>query len=126
MDRLKEIEERIEILKEQLEQKDNVWDFNKSYPEYVEFRKPQSTEISKLRSELRMIMPVELSELPTYGDVMPLSEFIECVKNGGFIDYDGFGRYVKDGKETNIDIYPSDVKAKKIRTEFDTIIWFNR
>lgn len=126
MNRLKEIDDRIEILEEQLEQKDNVWDFNKSYTEYVEFRKPQSTEISKLQSERRMLMPVKLSDLPKYGHVMSLSEFIECVNGGGFTDYDGFGRYVKDGKETNIDIYPSDVKANNIRSEFDTIIWFNK
>lgn len=71
-------------------------------------------------------MPYELSELSDYGDVMSLESFIECVKDGGFIDYDGFGYYVKDGKESNVMIIPSDVKRKRIRTDFDTVIWFNR
>jgi hypothetical protein len=71
-------------------------------------------------------MNYDLSELPDYGDVMTLEHFIENVKDGGFIDYDGFGNYVKDGKMSNIEIYPSDVKHNMIRKDFDTIIWFNR
>lgn len=65
-------------------------------------------------------------EMPTYGDVMLLSDFIDNVKGGGFIDYDGFGNYCRDNKMSNIEIYPSDVKRESIRTDFDTIIWFNR
>ena len=72
------------------------------------------------------MLPVFENEIPDYGDVMPLKEFIECCKSGGFIDYDGSGSYVKDGKESNISIYPSDVKFNSIRTDFDTIIWYNR
>ena len=55
-----------------------------------------------------------------------LKDFIECVKCGGFINYDGYGKYVKNGMETDIEIYPSDVKNKNVRKEFDKIIWFNR
>ena len=65
-------------------------------------------------------------ELSDYGDVMPLTAFIECVKDGGFIDYDGFGYYVRDGKESDIMIHPSDIKRGNVRKDFDTIIWFNR
>jgi len=71
-------------------------------------------------------MDYNLEDLPTYGDVMPLTEFIENVECGGFIDYDGSGNYVKDGKMSNITIYPSDVKHNMVRKDFDTIIWFNR
>ncbi len=61
-----------------------------------------------------MIMPYKLSELSDYGDVMPLKDFIRNVESGGFIDYDGYGYYVKDNKETNIMIRPSDVKHNSI------------
>ena len=83
-------------------------------------------KIKDLQQTIRMNMDYTLSDLSTYGDVMTLKDFIDEVKSGGFINYDGFGRYVKDNKETNIEIYPSDVKNNAIRTEFTEIIWFNK
>lgn len=74
----------------------------------------------------RMVQEPEFSELPNYGDIMSLKEFIENVECGGFIDYDGYGYYVRDNKESNITINPSDVAAGAIRKDFDTIIWYNR
>ena len=77
-------------------------------------------------------MPYELEKIPDYGDVMLLSDFIEDVKCGNFIDYDGNGQYIKSGEKgeedmmTNIDIYPSDIEDGVIRKEFDKIAWFNR
>jgi hypothetical protein len=73
-----------------------------------------------------MIMPYVLNEMPTYGDVMSLADFIESVEDGGFIDYDGHGYYVKDDKASNIMIIPSDVKFNSIRKDFDKVVWFNR
>jgi hypothetical protein len=124
--RLKEIEKEIEELNDEINKKDTSWDFSKTYDEYWEFVKPENEKIAKLDREKRMITPYILSDLSDYGDVMPLKEFIENVKNGCFIDYDGHGRYVKDGKETNIVIRPSDVNYNSIRNEFDTIVWYNR
>jgi hypothetical protein len=128
--RLLEIEKELEVLEEAVDIKDNLWTANgnmdKPFEKYWEFIKSEKQQMAKLDRERRMIMTYELSDLPDYGDVMPLKEFIECVNDGGFIDYDGFGCYVKDGKETNIWIYPSDVKYNSIRPDFDTIIWYNR
>lgn len=87
---------------------------------------PELGQLNKLQLKLRMEMEPSFSELPDYGDVMSLANFIECVKDGEFIDYDGFGYYVRDGKESNIIIHPSDVKNGNIRKDFDTIIWYNR
>ena len=132
--RLKEIDEEIDRLDAILEEKDNVWfaehinsdTFLKDYPEYVKYNEPERSQIRLLSREQRMIQPIELSELSNFGTVMSLEEFIDNVKGGGFINYDGFGIYVKDGQETGIEIYPSDVKNLCIREGFDTIIWFNR
>jgi hypothetical protein len=118
----KDIEEYKKLYNEILQ---NVDKYN-SLEKYQLALAPYQKKLDELSRELRMIMPYELSELPNYGDVMALNDFIETVKSGGFIDYDGFGSYVKDGKETNITIYPSDVKYNAIRKEFDTIIWFNK
>jgi len=126
--RLAEIEEEADKLEDAVAAKDKLWDWNanKPYEEYQAYMRAERKQLSALHREKRMIMPYELSEAPDYGDVMSLKTFISCVKSGGFIDYDGFGCYMKDGQETNIEIYPSDVHHKSIRKEFNTIIWYNR
>lgn len=124
--RLQEIEKEIEGLYELIEAKEKAWDNSKPFDEYWAYMKPENRRLAELDREKRMIMPYELSDLPDYGDVMPLKDFIRNVKCGGFIDYDGYGHYVKDGKETDITIHPSDVEHKALRKEFDTIVWFNR
>lgn len=124
--RMEEIDAEIDRLNNILEEKDKTWDFQKPFEEYQKMRQPESRQISVLDRERRLIMPYELSELSDFGDVMPLSEFISACKDGLFINYDGFGRYVKDDKETDIEIYPSDIKHNSVRKDFDTMIWFNR
>lgn len=126
MTRVEEIEKEIEGLEEILSEKDKTWDFTKPYDDYCEMRKHESKLINKLDRERRLIMPYELSDLPDFGHVMSIKDFIGTVNSGGFIDYDGFGHYVKDGKESNVEIYPSDVAHQSIRQDFDTIIWYNR
>lgn len=135
--RIEELEKQIEILDEKVDilirEFDKEWfktSNNKSFEEYstkrVAYCQPYLNELIKMKIKFRMNKPYVLEPLPNYGDVMSLKEFIECVKGGGFIDYDGYGHYVKDNQMTDIEIYPSDVKSKNIRNEFDTIIWFNR
>ena len=137
---LKEIEKRIDELEDLLDKKEEEWwkdpdlrskemekNPQQDWQNYLEFLKPESTELTKLTKQRKLLVEPEYDDVPEYGDVMSLSDFIDCVKSGGFIDYDGFGHYVKDGKEVcNIDVRPSDVKAGTIRKDFDTIVWFNR
>jgi len=63
-------------------------------------------------------------ELPNYGNLMTVEEFKECCEGGGFIDYDGFGNPVKDGKASNQRIYPSE--RGFIPKDATHIVWFNR
>ena len=81
---------------------------------------------AKLNREKRMLKTPEFNDIPEYAHVMTLKDFIENVESGGFIDYDGNGSYVRDGKESNITIYPSDIQYGAIRDDFDTIAWYNR
>ena len=97
-----------------------------SFERYRAHMKPATEKIARLGREKRMLMTPEFEELSDYGDVMSLEHFLDCVKGGGFIDYDGFGKYVRDGRESNIEIYPSDIQYGSIRDDFDTIIWFNK
>ena len=109
-----------------LERKERKWDHTKPYEEYQEYIRPEYKKINELGRQLRMIKSYKLTELSDFGDVMSLEHFIDCVDCGGFIDYDGFGHYVKDGKESDVEIHPSDIKHNMVRKDFDTIIWFNR
>jgi len=130
--RLKEIEKeffKIEIIsKEIYKQWDSIKNKNpdneqiKKYFGLMEFYR---IEFEKLYREQRMIMPYELrNDIKKGSDVMKLTEFVEYINCNALQDYDGFGFYVKNGKETNIIIHPSDIKHGATRKEFDTVSWF--
>ena len=98
----------------------------RSWDEFKKWATPEIRDLGRLSREKRMMMPYELSDIPGFADVMSLKDFIDCVKSGGFIDYDGSGNYVINGKETNITIHPSDVAYGAIRWEFDSVAWYNK
>ncbi len=123
--RLQEIEKESETLNVLVEEKEKN-DPNKGWEAFCAHMKPEWDALAKLGRERRMLMTPKFEDIPEYGDVMTLKDWLECVEEGGFIDYDGHGRYVRDGKESDIMIYPSDVRYDSIRDDFDTIIWFNR
>lgn len=103
--------------------KKSAGDFNA----YSDLCQPYHDLINTINRRIRMIMPVELEEeLRKDDDVMTLDEFKEAVKSGMFIDYDGHGRYVKDGRVTNVLIFASDCESKSIRKDFTEMVWYNR
>ena len=99
-----------------------------SYEEYCEQLKPISKKLAEIAHELQVLEPVEWDEIPDYGDLMTLEDWLECVKYGGFIDYDGFGRYSDGKRESNKEVRPSHVKKGRLlkNPEFTHIVWFNR
>lgn len=124
----------IEIIEQELDKArdESQKHFEKAPPgmdfdEFHEYMQAVSSKVSKLSREYRLLKEPVFRE-PDYfdDDIMSLSHFIECVECGGFIDYDGFGCYVRDGKVSDIEIYPSDLKHNSIRKDFDTIVWYNR
>jgi hypothetical protein len=141
MTKIEKIEKRIEELDNILEKKQKEWwnieDKTINWNEYCKFREPEISEIVVLEREKRMLMIPKLSEPmksnlngKVIATLYTIKEFITNCKCGGFIDYDGFGNYVKyvDGKMmgSNINIFPSDVKNKKIRKDFTHVLWYNR
>ena len=124
--KLEEIDKEIDKYNKLCDDKEEKWDISKSWSEYKEHMGPEWKKLAELSRERRLIESYELKEMSTFGDQMSLKEFIGNCEDGGFIDYDGFGYYTKDGKESDIIINPSDVKYNKVRTDFDSIIWFNR
>lgn len=65
-------------------------------------------------------------EIPEYGDLMTMQDFVECVECGGFIDDDGSGNYSDGRHMTDIGIEPSDVSALEHDTSWSHVVWFNR
>lgn len=76
--------------------------------------------------------PVKFSATNRYGcgpddedDVYTVEEFLSHCESGSFIDYDGFGYPVKDGKaDESLCIYPS--RRDEIPKDATHIVWFNR
>ncbi len=61
---------------------------------------------------------------PNCGKVMTVGEYRENVDCGGFIDYDGFGYPMKDGKSAKHPLYPSEIN--KLPTDATHVVWFNK
>lgn len=123
---LEQLKKEMEIAQEADQKRFNDAPPDMGYQEFIDYMSVTSDRVSELGRKIRMLKEPTFSDLPDFGTVMSLNEFIECVKSGGFIDYDGYGYYVKDGKESDIVIVPSDLEANSIRKDFDQIIWFNR
>jgi len=65
--------------------------------------------------------------IPEYGgNHMTISSWIKAVKDGLFVDYDGYGYLATDKKMSSIKVVPSDVGKKRIDLKFSHIVWFNR
>ena len=122
----KELEIDLEKASEEYDEKFANMPLNLSYPEFQEYLKDVSDKYNSISKSYRLIKTPNYKEIPTYGTLMPLDQFVDCCKSGGFIDYDGSGNYVKNGQMSNITILPSDVKLNMVRKDFDQIIWFNR
>ena len=101
-------------------------DFSKEYNDWCEARQPMSKLLSDIGRDIRFIDDYILGEIPSYGDKMTLKTFIGCCKSGGFINYDGYGHYATKNKVSNIEIYPTDIKYDRVRTDFTHVIWYNR
>lgn len=73
--------------------------------------------------------PEGMEPHPTWGDVMPIDEWMDCVRSGGFIDYDGYGNFATETKYLPChNVYPSMVKKPGfIFPAWAThIVWYNR
>lgn len=122
--------EEIELkLKKAHEDYDNAFrnlPLDLSWEQFDKHLNPYSSEVHKWSREKRLLLIPEMVPISKYGDKMTLEKFIEHVNSGGFIDYDGSGNYATETEESNISIYPSDIKANKYRKDFTHVIWYNK
>lgn len=57
---------------------------------------------------------------------MPLEEWLDCVEDGAFIDYDGFGELATATHFSDIEISPSQAKIFEFPEWCTHIVWYNR
>lgn len=73
--------------------------------------------------------PIKIQFIPLrdYGDLMTIGQFLKIVDEGGFISYDGSGKYAFEDKESD---YYFDFQEynffKKYDNRFTHIKWYNR
>lgn len=122
--------EEYEALKERLfelvDKVDELWDSATNCKDFINRTKELRLEIGGIKSRMQLIKVPKLSPIRSYGDKMTIREFVECCKEGLFIDYDGVGYYATDDQESDIFILPSHVSMGMVRTDFTHVIWFNR
>lgn len=76
-----------------------------------------------------MISDVKFKSLQSYEieDLIEISEWLADVDNELFIDYDGWGDYVKGDQVSNVDAHPSDAIDRINVPEWAThVLWYNR
>ena len=71
----------------------------------------------------------QLEKFPDYGDLMPLTEWLQGVRSNFFIDEDGYGYWAtKDGFDPDERVMPSEVYAghQPAPRGATHVLWFNR
>ncbi|MCK5307412.1 MAG: hypothetical protein KAJ73_02270 [Zetaproteobacteria bacterium] len=91
-------------------------------------RKIVKSWILEMRKTAIEMLIRETAPVSNYGDVMTLEQFQLCVKNGGFIDWDGTGYYMTDKEtETQVPCRPSDIAVGiSFPSLFTHVAWFNK
>jgi len=67
-----------------------------------------------------------MKDIPDYGDVMTLKDFMEGVASGCLTNDDGSGYYATPTSISDQVIRPSDVASGKINYHFTHVVWFNK
>ena len=83
----------------------------------------QKEELAKRYAEM-----IKIQTKVKYGDVMWIEDFIECVRVGGFIPYDGYGYYWDEETQDETEFHTSfDVnELKKQAKKYKYVVWYNR
>lgn len=127
IEKINELKEREKALHAEYSKiEDQCHKDNLSWDEFQKRVKKQVTELTMISQNIRYIKEPTYYDIPKYGNRMSMNVFIKCCKDGSFIDYDGSGNYVKDGKISDITIYPSDITSNNYRKDFTEMIWFNK
>ena len=80
-------------------------------------------ELAKRYAEM-----IKIQTKVEYGDVMWIEDFIECVRVGGFIPYDGYGYYWDEETQDETEFHTSfNVgELKKKAKQYKYVVWYNK
>lgn len=92
-----------------------------------------TTELRPIREEIWLTEKrIRLAKDPALsfgkkwkGKTYTLEEFSRMSKSGEITDNDGYGFYATKLAKSDIEIYPSDVLAEMVRTDFPNVIWLD-
>lgn len=129
MKNIEELKKKADLVFKELDEVIKTFDFlNKSFKDYENLVKPFDNKLNRLSYLAQIQSDVEWKEIPDYGRLLTIEEWIECVDGGGFIDYDGSGNYSDGKRMSNMSVSPSDVDNDQImkNEEFTHIVWFNK
>lgn len=65
-------------------------------------------------------------EIDQDSDIYTVAEFVDAVKSGAFIDYDGFGHPVDINNSVDVTIYIKPSRLSEIPEDCNRIVWYNR
>lgn len=111
----------IELRKQQDEllKQSNIGDF----VGYLMNSKEIRSEMDNLEYQIQLHTPVMYEKIPSFSDKMELSTFISFVECDIYTDIEGIAYYSDGYRMTNKPLYPSDIKAGRIRSDFKYIVW---
>lgn len=123
---IEELDKKIEELEKEVDEIQEK-SYEMGISGYDWFRNhPKTKELEKLENQRRLIVEPTMKPLDKIGSLMTLQKFIGCCKDGGFIDYDGFGYYATATEQSDIVVYPSDITSGNYRKDFTYVKWYNR
>lgn len=123
-----DIRNKIQFLKEKLKNKENEFAAKgTSFDEMIIETTPLRWEIFQLDKDLRLLQsPTVEYNKEWKGITYTLDDFKNLSENGNLNDDDGIGYYGTENCKSDIKIFPSDIKANKIRTDFTHVIWLEK
>lgn len=123
---LEELEKEYKIASEKHSQRFHDAPLGMGWSEFDEYMSVTGKVVVNLSREIKLLKEPQFEEIPNYGDVFSMEDFVTNCLSGGFIDYDGSGNYARDGKMSNISVSPSDITSGRYRKDFDSVVWFNK
>ncbi len=76
---------------------------------------------------MKHTIEIELEPWPDYGDKFTIDEFVQEVRNGNFINYDGSGYYATEQGMSRIPAIPSEIGYTRWGMKgFTHVAWFNK
>ena len=91
--------------------------------------RPYTEKIQKAHCKMIETIPDEemkFSNIDEEDDIYSIEEFINSVKSGSFRDNDGTGYLIKNGKQTDIYINPSDFETTIDVSRYEGVVWYNK